>query len=261
MLKELDYERNGKQIMTWFPLINAVLNGLQDGLIFSNDDDQLPLYIIHKSGFSFLTNKEEVYIPAVFDLMITLDKIPTYIQVYDASKRLISYCGERNEIVNIKVRKRLQLQYEGSANNFDWISHPVNYCIERIDRYNFSKVSVFNLELDKRFWRSEEDFIQNGFGYCLFNEVKLPVSICYSACIANEKVEIDVATLQEFRNRGFAKCVVSSFVKHCIENKIIANWDCFENNYGSLTIAKKMGFKEVNRYDLLSIFNKTKAYE
>ena len=132
--------------------------------------------------------------------------------------------------------------------------------IERISIQNFDKLLEFNLGLANKYWRSKLDFIKNGFGFCVFNDLGEPVSICYSACVANQTAEIDVATLPQFQNNGLASWVVNFFVKHCIENNIHANWDCFEDNHGSLRTAKRVGFIQVAQYNLLSIYNKSKTY-
>ncbi len=77
----------------------------------------------------------------------------------------------------------------------------------------------------------------------------------------NGVAEIDVATLPDFRMKGFAKLVVGRFVDYCLDNGITANWDCFEDNLGSLKTAEHLGFKFIRSYNFLSIFNKTRNHE
>jgi len=258
---ELGYNKNEKRIKTTFPLINSVLNGLQDGSIFSDTGNDQSIFVLHKAGFSYLMSISEVDYLGFCKLMIGSKKIPEYFHMYDADYSLISFFEGEKDRVNIKVRKRVQLKFEKKTIEKDNFLLPSNYSIEMISLQNFAKLSVFNLKLETKFWRSEDDFLRNGFGYCVFNELNLPVSICYSACIANKIAEIDVATLTEYLNMGFAKAVVASFVQHCIKYDIIANWDCFQDNFSSLKTAWSIGFTHVTTYNLLSIFNKMKYNE
>jgi RimJ/RimL family protein N-acetyltransferase len=261
MMKELEFIEYNQEANTNFPLINAVLMGLQDGLVFRDEEDDPSLFILHKSGFSYFIDKSKIDYDGILNWLVGSIKTPTYFHVYNAEQPLISFCEGKKDQINIKVRKRVQLKFKGEKNPPKEFPPPLNYSVRRINSENFKKLSIFNLELENKFWRSEMNFIDDGFGYCVFNEADLPVSICYSACIARQKAEIDVATLPQFQNKGLAKCAVNSFVNHCNENDIIANWDCFEDNLGSLRTAESIGFEQIANYDLLSIFNKTKIYE
>jgi RimJ/RimL family protein N-acetyltransferase len=257
-LKLIEHREITKDISTDFPLINAVLKGLQDGSIYCEENDEQTIFIIHKAGFSKLMADDNYECSLLLNWALRDDKIPKYFHVYDASRSLIASCEKRKNEVNFRVRKRIKLNYdEGDIIQFK-IGLPLNYAIQRIDFSNIGQLSAFNLSIGSKFWGSEENFISDGFGFCVVNEANLPVSICYSACIANHVAEIDVATLQKYQHLGLAKNVVIHFVKHCVENGIIPNWDCFEDNQSSLKTAKRVGFKPVFSYDLLSIFNKTR---
>ena len=121
---------------------------------------------------------------------------------------------------------------------------------------SINDVCFFNLGITEKFWNSKKDFLDNGFGFIVLNNLNKPVSICYAACIANNEAEIDVATLNDFQQKGLAKVAVSAFVEHCVNNKIGANWDCFEDNTGSLRTALSLNFKKITDYSLLSIYEK-----
>ncbi len=246
-------------ITTAFPLINAVINKLQEGYIFNPAGDDHSFYIFHKAGFSYLTKAGEPDYSEILNFLLLSDKIPVYFHVYDAPLRLISLCEKENDRVNIRIRTRVQLKFQGSQLKNDDFLLPENYQIKQIDEGNFNALSVFNLNLESKFWQSKQDFIKNGFGFCVFDEDNLPASICYSACVANAVAEIDVATLPEHQKKGLAKKVVVKFVDHCLKNNMVANWDCFEENHSSLRTAQSVGFKTVRAYDFLSIFNKAKS--
>lgn len=242
---------------TPFPLVNAVLDNLQDGNIFLDDAGGV-LFIIHKAGFSYLTHNDRVDCFKTFGVLLESEEIPVYFHVYDPPLHLIDFCLEKSEIVNIKIRKRIQLKFKDAKLKLAGGSLPEKYTIQQINSDNFNKLSIFNLLLERKFWKSKEDFEENSFGFCVFNEADLPISICYAACIAQNTAEIDVATLPEYQKRGLANIAVTAFVNHCIQHKITANWDCFEDNYGSLKTAENVGFSYIMTYPFLSIFNQSR---
>src|ERR1700722_7187497 len=112
MMREIEYGLFKTKIKTAFPLINAVIEGLQDGIVFSDELHDHALFVLHKSGFSEVIYKEEMDFQALLYLMEVSDKIPQYFHVYDADQAFIKFCEERRNQLNIKVRKRLQLRYE-----------------------------------------------------------------------------------------------------------------------------------------------------
>ncbi len=241
----------------FFPLINAVLEGLQEGKVFFENG---LYFIIHKSGFSYVIDTEESEYQKLFDFFIHSQLLPSYFHIYDAAPEIIMLSSQNSDKINFKLRKRIQLKFSDERLNLlDKIPH--GYSLDKINAENFESISIFNLSLDNKFWKSKEDFLKNGFGFILTNEVCQPVSICYSACIANNTAEVDVATLSNYRKMGFAKLVVGQFVRHCLENRIIASWDCYDDNLGSIKTADNLGFKFIRTYNFLSIFNKARNHE
>jgi len=247
------------EIYTSFPLINAVLAGLQKGKKFIDEKAEDVFYFIHKAGFSYLAGSDNADYADVLRFLLSSKEIPGYFHLYEPPSDFIALCSKSAVEVNIKNRKRIQLKYTEKELKFKDTILPEAYTIRKIDANNFEKLSNLNLSLENKFWNSKEDFEKNGFGFCVFNEFDIPVSICYTACLVNQIAEIDVATLPAYQKMGLGKQVVNAFLEHCINNNIIANWDCFEDNYGSLKIAQSIGFKYIMRYNFLSVFNKYKV--
>lgn len=236
---------------TDFPLINAVLLNKQEGKIFSDDS---AMFVLHKAGFAYLKTSENSYNYKRFiDFILNSEDIPVYFHIYNPSQQLIDECDTHNSI-NIKVRKRIHLKF--TQQNLPGESYPVpaKYSVQKISEYNLKSLALFNLNISSKFWSSENDFLNNGFGFIVCNENNEPVSICYTACIAQNEAEVDVATLELYQKKGMANIATQKFVQHCIENNIIANWDCFEDNKGSLKVAQQIGFNSELNYNFLSIF-------
>ncbi|HLY70461.1 MAG TPA: GNAT family N-acetyltransferase [Puia sp.] len=189
------------------------------------------------------------------------EKMPPYFHIYNAPSQIVSFLEEKKNMISIRIRKRFQLKFNGKTIKNHRNHLPTDYRLCRIDEKIFNKLAIFKLQLENRFWKNREDFLKNGFGFCILNQVNSPVALCYSACVTDNNAEIDVMTLIEYRQKGLAKIVVNEFVKYCLDHNLIANWDCFEDNKSSVRTAYSIGFENILTYDLLSIFNKEKKYE
>jgi RimJ/RimL family protein N-acetyltransferase len=91
-------------------------------------------------------------------------------------------------------------------------------------------------------WRSVDDFLEYGLGYCLLDGHTI-VSSCLSAFVARGVVEIGVSTQNQYRRKGYANLTATSCINHCLENGWIPHWECFWDNQPSIGLAHKLGFK------------------
>jgi len=92
------------------------------------------------------------------------------------------------------------------------------------------------------FWDSADDFFNHGAGFSLFYNDKL-ASTAYSAYVLDNKLEIGIETVEEFRGKGFAKQTCSALIDYCIENEYEPVWGCRIENTGSYKLAQKLGFE------------------
>ncbi len=66
----------------------------------------------------------------------------------------------------------------------------------------------------KYFWNSESDFLQNGIGYSLLYNGQL-ASMAFAGYILDNKLEIGIETVPEFRKKGYAELVCSALIDYC----------------------------------------------
>jgi len=92
------------------------------------------------------------------------------------------------------------------------------------------------------FWDTADDFIQNGVGFSLFCNKKLATT-AYSAFIHDDKLELGIETINEFRGRGFAQLTCSALIDYCIKNDYEPVWACRLENLGSFRLAERLGFE------------------
>jgi RimJ/RimL family protein N-acetyltransferase len=134
---------------------------------------------------------------------------------------------------------------------------PSGFQIRRIDRKllesNISNLQSIIDEIDQC-WYSVDDFLANGFGFCLVytpEDKKEEVQgWCTGEYFSADKCGIGIETFYRYRKRGFATAMASAFVEHCLSVNIQAHWDASANNKASLRVAKKVGFNEIQKYSL-----------
>jgi RimJ/RimL family protein N-acetyltransferase len=130
---------------------------------------------------------------------------------------------------------------------------PSGYELRRIDRELLADAGLTNVEQVvgwvRSFWRSEREFVEKGFGYCLLGEGEV-MSWCLSVYRSGRAFELGLATVPTSRNRGFATLTAAACVAHCVERGYTPHWHCWEDNLASIAVADKVGFEQPERYSV-----------
>lgn len=249
----LQYDEN----IIRFPLINAILSCKQSGTIFAMDSSSF--FIQHKAGFSLLMTDHLSEVKEEIIELFTAADIPTYFHLYNPPFWIVDLLIQRNDMFNIRIRNRIQLRSNTSSlspRKSEKSRSMSDFTIEVIDETNFSKLFDLGLNIGDKFWDSKEHFLGNGFGVCLLSTTGKPIASCYSAALVNNVAEIDIKTSADNLNSGFGQIAANEFLRLASRSGVIANWDCFTDNLGSLKIAKNAGLEEIFRYQFVSVFNK-----
>ncbi len=238
--------------ITKHPTVNAVISNTQFGNIYS-DINRNNLFVVAKHGWSMLIAKDVNEIGSLFEFLKTNREIPDYIHLLPPNEDLIDYI--KLYWPKYKIRERCQLRYLGSTPSFNQImTLPQDFSLVKIQSVEFSKLQLFELEFDKRYWNSKDDFYKNAIGVCVVNKHNEPVAICYSICIVDRIAELEIYVLPEFKGKGIGQIMAQSFIKLSIDNGFIAHWDTFSDNVASFQLAKKLGFVEIYKYNMVSTF-------
>jgi RimJ/RimL family protein N-acetyltransferase len=105
-------------------------------------------------------------------------------------------------------------------------------------------------------WHSTDDFMQNGFGFCLVCDGAAEIaSWCIADTVLGERCEIGVTTDVGHRRRGLAATVVGAAVEYCVKHRFTEiGWHCLASNAGSIAVATKVGFELERAYDGYSAY-------
>ena len=87
---------------------------------------------------------------------------------------------------------------------------------------------------------------ENGIGFSLLYKNKLATT-AYSAFIIEDKLEIGIETIEEYRGKGFAQYTCAALIDYCITNNYEPVWSCRLENIGSYKLAIKLGFEPTRK--------------
>jgi RimJ/RimL family protein N-acetyltransferase len=78
-----------------------------------------------------------------------------------------------------------------------------------------------------------------------------PVSFCYSGWETETHWDVSIDTLEGYRRRGMAAAASACLIDHCARADKTAVWGSLASNPASASLARKLGFVEVDRLVLL----------
>lgn len=239
-----------------FPLILAVILNKQRGQIFA-DSLEYPRSTLVVTNFGFMIfigdDINENFNKSLVALFTKAGSVrPSYLLWYSPpiewQARLDSFLPDR---VRRRERMRLEFHNENASYINEEITCPPGFEIRNLDFELIPKTQSLGINIGSRLWSSSVDFVHNGLGVCIIRNEKI-VSLCYSACVADNIAEIDIITQQEYRGLGLGYVVAQGFIRECIEKNITPTWDCFISNVASLKLAEKLGFQRKFTYPFYS---------
>jgi GNAT superfamily N-acetyltransferase len=123
----------------------------------------------------------------------------------------------------------------------------------RISRINDSLAGLANFtdvvaEIESC-WPSMRDFRRSGFGFVACDTDAI-VCWCTAEYVSPGQCGVGVETVTDYRNRGFATATATAFVEHCLTNGISPYWDAWADNHPSIAVARKVGFAQVETYEI-----------
>ncbi|HDP77645.1 MAG TPA: GNAT family N-acetyltransferase [Mesotoga infera] len=102
------------------------------------------------------------------------------------------------------------------------------------------------------FWKDEESFLRNSGGYAVVRKGTI-LSWCIGVYRSADRIEVGLETVEESRNQGFGMAVSRACINEFLSNGLTVDWHCDSANSPSLSIARKLGFKEILEYSIYQI--------
>jgi hypothetical protein len=105
-----------------------------------------------------------------------------------------------------------------------------------------------------KFWDTAKDFEQKGKGFTLLHDGEI-ASTAYSAFVHDDKLEIGIETVEQYRGFGFAELTCCKLIDYCMEKELIPVWSCRFENKASYNLALKLGFEPIVKIPFYRLSN------
>ena len=239
--RKINHLRDHIRIERVYPL--SILEGIQKGKIFVDDDEAPTVALVwHYCGFAnILGDYDESFIEETMKLM----QDPP--EGHSGRMALQTDTDSRLEEMILKtsmVAKHERYIFE-FAREKDHLSHTFGAKIREIshDNYGLMKGRI----LPSFSWPNKEEFIKNGFGYCLVEEGQM-LACAFASGVSKEYVDIGVETAEECRGKGYGRIVAAEMVKEILSRGKTPVWGCDIRNEASTRLACSVGFEIVGTH-------------
>jgi GNAT superfamily N-acetyltransferase len=99
-------------------------------------------------------------------------------------------------------------------------------------------------------YQSADDFLERGLGYCILNQNRI-VSAATSTARSRKAIDIEIATVPDYRRQGLGTVVGARLVATCLERGLEPRW--LAANAASEALALKLGYVREETYETLAI--------
>jgi GNAT superfamily N-acetyltransferase len=249
----------------------SVIEHKVTGKVFvDNPDDPKTFYVVHPYGMSLLFGDSEnaEFNSKFLDYSLNVNKTRDkheWLQAYPArwdevladlysgilvesqknSDGVESGVIELNTRVHFKFNPQKYLQNKTKP-------LPQDCEIVRTDRKLFNAMP--GAVIPKHFWDTYEDFSKTGAGFTVLCNQEI-ASTAYSAFVIDDKLEIGIESLPQFRGKGLAQLACSALIDYCLDHKLEPVWACRLENKNSLFLAEKLGFEVCNKVPYYRLSN------
>ncbi|MGM0406778.1 MAG: GNAT family N-acetyltransferase [Bacteroidota bacterium] len=230
--------------------VEAVFEGQtgQKIKIFTDDGQDPQVVQILRDGYTIFAGNTKI--PAA-ELLIKNLPVNYYIMpsgqdwielansVYgDRLKTKTRYSFSNDEISQDNIELLIEAHPQKDSCRLITLDEAKNMSMHKINKAHF-----MNFE-------SPEHFMRAGFGYGIKKQGEMAAA-CTSSLVCKNGVEVNVITLPEYRQKGYAFLCALKFLRHSLQNNLYANWDASDEM--SADLAKKLGYTFKDEYKVYYI--------
>lgn len=238
------------------PSFSGIVAGVCKGDIWVDDIDNPNIALVYSSavgGFSILGEPSDEkgyrkFKSFIIDNMLCnlnskdISCFEFSIESEEAKPHILDLFNDKIIQTEVEYTFRCNEKYKGN------IIVPDDYKIFKVD-YNFlrslkSGVWENHQSLVEQLLESWEDykvFLKKSVGYVAVNDNRIVAVIIGTSRFKNI-ITIDIETEDKHRNKGLAIALTQHFLNECINNGLIAQWDCMDSNIASKLTAERAGF-------------------
>lgn len=90
-------------------------------------------------------------------------------------------------------------------------------------------------------WGSYHDFLNKSVAFVALYQKRI-VAVIVGTARFHKIIPIDIETEEQHRKKGLASALTKCFVNECVDNQLVAQWDCVDSNVASKKTVQKAGF-------------------
>ena len=151
---------------------------------------------------------------------------------------------------NIPLHKTNKLFYTFRAQKVKSNSNPrlegIQYHLidaDFLEEGRFENIQDVKSEIEWM-WPSLERFLEKGFGTAAVLDASI-ICWCMAEYVSKSKCGMGIEVIDEFQNKGIATATAAHVLEHCLNQNIVAHWECDKDNIGSVRVAEKVGFEKI----------------
>jgi GNAT superfamily N-acetyltransferase len=160
----------------------------------------------------------------------------------------------------LEIIGRCNFQWQPGTPVYNWrAALPANGRIVPVDRALAERLDrdYYPVPFVQFAFDTYEAYEQYGWGFALFVGDALASSVTTCA-VSQQHALISIDTEPAFQKRGFAALLGGRFVEETLQRGLIPTWDTDDFNQGSIATARKLGFKERDRFVELALPNRAR---
>jgi len=236
-----------------FPIMHSVLLGQQPGRAWlcstSGGAGQAAL-ICHAAGFVLCVGDVDAqeFTNAVKDAIRSeTSGLPAYLLWYAPPFALAKWVANQGA----RLRRRLRMFYSdvsmSDGKKDAEVDEVVNLTADLVNQ-----IQTQGLAKPLSFWPTAQALADTEVGVALVAGNMEVIGVCYPAAITDGKAEVDIAIHTSSRGQGRGQRLAVAFMQRCRCMGVTPVWDCFAENFPSVSLAKSLGFSEAYAYDFYS---------
>ncbi len=211
-------------------------------------------YVIHPYGMTLLFGdlENEKFNDEYIEYILNVNKTRSQVEWMQVSPdscnekflRLLENASrKKGSTIEEKIEKNTRVNFKFNIKKYQLFKQKnitQKHDIVRTNKKLFE--SIEGTVVPKHFWDKAEDFLKMGIGFSLMVNGK-HASTSYSAFLLDNKLELGIETIENYRGKGYAKYACSALIDYCLENNYAPVWACRLENKESYQLAEKLGFE------------------
>ena len=239
------------------PSFSGIVTGVCKGDLWVDDPENPSLALVYSSavgGYSIHGNPRNDSVYEQFILFLNDHLFPTLkskkvnsfefsVESNDTQTKILETFSDKD------IKNELEYMHRNYEKNEQPIHVPEEYRIEIVDSDFIERLHTGEIDNQKiledrllNSWDSYDKFSKRSKAFVALHYSKI-VSVIIGTARFNDIIPIDIETDKLHRKKGLASALTQCFMNECVDNNLVAQWDCVDSNTASKKIAVKSGFE------------------